>query len=492
MFRSSTPVKRASPRRLDLADKWAGYLSQEDILQNANALFRAEQSQDLRPLIADKIEDLRHYDVQKMERVVAITFWGRSGSILLASHLDGHDDVLMLPGTRSDEVYKFLEFYPSLSLRQKLLAYPAFTNLYDKASVGAGVGGSFFDGPFAVSPAEYYAAVQAICEVYGNWPPEFLKSRRAFLLFVHIAHHMSLGRRPASSSPLIVCALHWWNNARARDFVADFPQAKFLHTVRDPITSFDRFFDWLFDAELLLPLEPLPGNRAPLARETQPGRYISDVAAWKVVRAHIVADRPYSGMESRTRAIRFEDLHRDTAQTMRDLADWLGLPYRTSLLDSTFNGTPYVVTRDGSTWSGPRPQKAQRSSQHISSMDRALLFALFHENFLAWNYPCPAIFGQPIIRCLVLFLFPLLPMKMEVIVARAVLKRRVLPSLRHGNIAIATKSLLRMLLSRLAIFGFLVREASRRLAYRKALLQINCALSPRVDCEPAIAKKIVQ
>lgn len=462
------------------------YVSQDEILLNAKALFRAEQSKDLRAVIADKIENLRHYDVRAMDRVVAITFWGRSGTIFLASLLDGHDDVMMLPATRSDEIHKFWAFYKSLSLFDKLIAFPAFTTLYDTSSEAAGCNGSFFDGPFAISSAQYLAAVQAICEVYGQWPPEFLMSRRAFFLFVHIAYNLALGRRPASSHPLIVCALHWWNNERAMEFIGDFPQAKFVHTIRDPITSFDRLFDWFFDADLFQPMEPLRAQRATVARVLQPVRYISDVAAYQVVRAHIVADGPYFGMESRTRAIRFEDLHCDIAKTMRELADWLGLPYQATLLDSTFNGIPYVVTRDGKTWSGSRPEKAQRTSRNISLKDRALLFALFYENFLAWNYPCPKIFGKPIVRCLVLALFPLLPMKMEIIVARAVVKRRVLPSLRHGKFAILMNSLLRMLLSRLAIIWLLVREGFRRLAYRKTLLQINHtndAGNPRVDRE---------
>jgi hypothetical protein len=469
------------------------YLSAEDLLLAANALFRAEQSRDLRSVIADKIKGLQHYDVQAMDRAVAIGFWGRSGSILMSSHLDGHDDVLMLPGTQSDEIHKFSSLYASLTLHQKLLAYPAFTKLYDKTGEGAGVGGSLFDGPFAISSTQYYSAVLAIGEVYGQWPPEFLMSRRALFLFVHIAYNLARGRRPASSRPLIVCALHWYDEARAREFVEDFPQAKFVHTIRDPITSFDRFFDWLFDAELLQPIDPLREKRATVVRVLQPARYISDVAALRVVRAHIVADQPYSGMESRTRAIRFEDLHGDTAQTMRNLSDWLGLPYQPTLLGSTFNGIPYVVTRDGKTWSGPRREKAQRSSRNLSLKDQALLFALFYENFLAWKYPCPRAFGNPIVRWLVLFLFPLVPMRMEVIVARAVFRRRMLPALRNGNMAVLMSVLLRMLLSRLAICVFITREACRRLFYRKTLLPINVgndALKVRDDGPPADQSRV--
>jgi hypothetical protein len=121
------------------------YLRQEEILLKANALFRAEQSKDLRDVIADKIEDLRHYDVQTMDRVVAIVFWGRTGTVLLASYLDGHDDVIMLPALRSDSIYTFFELYQSLPLHQKLIACPVFTELYDACSAEA-CGPSVFHG----------------------------------------------------------------------------------------------------------------------------------------------------------------------------------------------------------------------------------------------------------------------------------------------------------------------------------------------------------
>jgi hypothetical protein len=445
-----------------------GYLSSGDILLNAKALFRAEQSRDLRSLIADKIDDLRHYDVQAMERVAAILCWGRSGSVLLASHLDGHDDVIMLPALRSDGIYRFFELYRSLSLYQKLIAYAAFTELYDPQSEQAGCGRSFFDGAFAISSAHYYAATQAICEEYSKWPSEVLTSRRTFFLMVHIAYTLALGRRPASSHPIIVCAQHEWSNVRAKQFVEDFPQAKFIHTVRDPISSFDRTFAWYFDADLLPSRQPLGCQSQAVAHGVLPARRISTIAPWTTIRALIDADLPHSGMESQTRAIRFEDLHCNTAATMLDLSDWLGIPCQATLLESTFNGIPYVVTRDGKTWSGRRPEKAQRYLQNTSLKDRALLFALFHENFLAWNYPCPKIFDSPTVRFLVLVLFPLLPMKTEIIVARAILKRVLPLALRRGDVAILMNSLLRIVFCRLAIIWRLLSTFSKR---RRSILQ---------------------
>jgi len=414
----------------------------EEILLRANALFRADQSKDLRDVIAEKIVELRHYDVLAMDRVVAILMWGRTGSVLLSSYLDGHADVIMLPELRSLRLYQFFKLYQSLPLRDKLLGFPTFYT-------------QFFDGDFAISSAQYYAAVQAILEFYGKWPTEFLESRRAFFLFVNIAYSLALGRRPASANPLIVFAQHDWDNITAKQLVEDFPQAKFVHTIRDPISSCNGMFQFI----------------------------ISDMAA-KFPRTHMLAphgaimrlvnkDRPHPGMESRSRAIRFEDLHCANAQTIRDLACWLGLPYQATLLQSTFNGSPYVVQRDGKAWSGPSLEQGKRQSKNLSLKDRAFLFASFYENFVEWNYPCPKIFKHPLVRCIVFVsLFPF-PMKMEIVAARGLFQRWTLPSVRHGNISAIIKSLLSIGLCRLKLIRLLVPAFFRRCAYGTTLLQVD-------------------
>jgi hypothetical protein len=412
----------------------------EEMLLRARALFRTEESQDLRGVIAEKIEDLGHYDVLAMDRVAAILMWGRSGSLLLSSYLDGHADVMLLPQSCGQRLYEFFERYQSLPLRDKLIGYAAFEPDYP----------GFFDGDFAISPDQYYAAVQAILEFSAKWPAEFLESRRAFFLFVHIAYNLALGRRPPSSPPLIVYCQHVWDNAAARKLVEDFPQAKFVHTIRDPISSCDgifrHHFKWV-QTHIMLP--------------------------YSTLFLLINKDRPQFGMESRTRTIRFEDLHSDTAETMRDISDWLGLPYQATLLDSTFNGVPWVVARDGKAWSGRRLEQVQRRSEDLSGKDRALLFAMLYENFVEWNYPCPKIFGNPMVRWVVFLSLFLVPMKMEIVAARAVFKERTLPSLRKGNIWAMIKFLSRIALCRVVIIGLLAPAFFRRCAFGTTLLRID-------------------
>jgi hypothetical protein len=408
-------------------------LSQEGLLQHAHALYRAAHAKDLRALIASKIENLRCYDVPNMERAVALCPWGRSGSLLVASYLDGHNDVVLLPVEHSRRIDEFFERYQSLPLREKLIAYPIFSF-------------NFFQGDFAVNAEDYYAAVAAIFEVYGNSPPQLLETRRAFFQFLHVAYSVALGRRPASPHPLMVYAQHDWDDVRARRFVEDFPQARFLHTVRDPITTFDRTFESWFKTD-------------------------NGASVWLI--NHLTKhDQPHSGMASRTRAIRFEDLHNKLAETISRLEDWLGLLNHVAPLKSTFNGKPYVVERAGITWSGPRPEQARRFSRNIGFTDQALLFALFYENFVTWNYSCPKIFRHALIRGLTCMLLLLLPMKVEIIGACAIIKIEVLPSLRRGRLWFAFKCLTRIFRRRLTIMGRVAAEFCRRLIFKKAVLEI--------------------
>lgn len=417
----------------------------EEILLSAKALFRGEESKDLRGVIAEKIEDLRHYDVLAMDRVVAILMWGRSGSLLVSSYLDGHEDVIMLPELCGWKLCDFFERYRPLPLRDKLIAYPAYLPYITR----------LFEGDFAISPASYYAAVQAILEFYDKWPPEFLESRRAFFLFVHIAYNLALDRRPASSNPLIVYAQHALDNVVAGQLVEDFPQAKFVHTVRDPISTCNGMFQFVLNT----------------VSEKFPQTYTQ--APYSALLCLVDGDRPHLGMESRTRTIRFEDLHRDSVGIIRNLSEWLGLPNRATLLDSTFNGVPYVVSSGGDTWSGRRLEQVQRRSPSLSFKDRALLFAVFYENFAEWNYPCPKIFEYLIVRCIVFVSLFLFPTKMEYIAAGASFRRWILPLARQGNIIPAVKALIGIGLYRAKIIQLLVPAFCRRCAHRTTLLHVD-------------------
>ncbi len=423
-------------------------MNRQDTLQRAYASYYTEKSEGLESLIARKVEDLRHYDVPAMENAVAICYWGRSGSLLLGSYLDWHDDVVMLAFSEGRFIYPFFEEYSFLSLREKLVAYPDFTAAQDEP---------LFGGEFSNVESDYYAAIGALFEVYGAWPAEFLTSRKTFFQFLHVVYNLTLGRRPTSPRPLMVYAQHTWSDVAAKRLIDDFPEGRFLHTIRDPITTADSWFDRVL--------------RLQIARVQSVGRrYIDPDRA--VIEDMIGSDRPHTGMELRTRAVRFEDLHLNLGDTMNQVADWLGLSHKASLYESTFNGRPYVVERNGSAWSGPRLEQAQRRSRNMFFMDRGMLFAMFHENFMAWDYPCPKIFAYAWVRRLTLMALWLIPLKMEIIAAWTVMRLHVFPSLRRGTGRwAAIRSLGMLFANRMALRRVVGVACRRRLAGETTLLQ---------------------
>ena len=329
------------------------------MLERAGVFFSSAQATDPR-LAAKAIDDMKFFDIAGMHRAVAICACGRSGSVLLASYLDGHGNVILMPNLMSRKIYPFFERYQFLTLREKLIAFPFFQTPETDNFLG------FFGGDFPVGAASYHAAVDAVFEVYGSLPAEVLESRRSFFQFLHVVYAVALGRRPATRQPMIVYAQHMLDCELARRFIEDFPQGRFIQTVRDPITNSSR-----------------------LAAHSLKHRGV--LGPWYVISYLTFAGLPHPDLEYRTMVIRFEDLHACLEETMRKLAGWLDIPYSPSLLDSTFHDRPYSWSNGAKTWTGIRTDAGVREFQHTFLSDRCLLFLLLNEDFVAWNYPCPNI-----------------------------------------------------------------------------------------------------
>jgi hypothetical protein len=410
-------------------------------------------------LAAGKFDLLRTYDVEGMNRAVAICHWGRSGSLLLASYLDGHPDVVMLPHGTAESIYPFLLEHGSLSLWEKLIAYPT----YSAARTGA-FGDLFLEdnpeGNFAVDAADYYAAVLALFEAFGARSSAWLEARVRFFQLLHVAYTVAIGRRLTAQRPLMIYAQHWFNQGLAEHFVEDFPRAQFIHTIRDPISALDSWFEYRIRWEKIR-----MSSRDPKLLYIDPAIWASlDLLTrgW---------DRSHRGMEARTRAVRFEDMHLAPEATMRRVAEWIGIPYEPCLLQSTWNGHPYVVTIRGVSWCGANPANAQRRSANVRLTDRLLIFALMREHFVSWRYPIPGAFRHRWIRLWVLALLWLVPMRMEVRTARLVLELQVLPSLRRARLGFALGAPFFLLKRRLRMMWLIAAQARLRLKGGQGLVE---------------------
>jgi len=431
--------------------------SGHEVLKRAHCAYVAE-SHAVAQLAPGKLELLRLYDAPAMERAVSICFWGRSGSLLLQSYLDGHDDLVIIPKNGSAWAYPFFSQYEYLSVWEKLVAYPTYVELKESAN------DAFLSGDHAVAPADYYAAIHGLFAAYGDRPASWLNARVRFVQFLHVAHAVAAGRRPGNSRPLIVYAQHFLNDELARQFIADFPDGRFVHTVRDPISSFDSWYDHQIGVQTYqIAHEPhLLGHFS--------SRYLDP--SGQTVRTLLRSDRPHAGMEARSRAIRFEDLHLAPESTMRRLADWLDLPFRPCLLASTFNGTPYINRSGGRAWVGPNPGNTQRRSKNMDGADRLMIFALLYEDFLAWNYDCPRILQHRWMRLCLFAVLLLVPMKMELLNLQLILRRQVLAALRNGRIGFACGAPLYVIMRRAVMMVFLTMQAPARLMGKRPLLKL--------------------
>jgi hypothetical protein len=422
------------------------------LLQRAWAAYR-EQAQRAAELAACKLELLQYYDVPAMQRAVNICYWGRSGSFLLASYLDGHDQAVMLPQECAAGIYRFWGEFASLTVWEKLLTYPTYvTNKY-------GPSVDFFAGEYAIESVHYYAAVHALFVAYGDRPGAWLDTRQRFFQLLHVAYALARGQRPADPRPLIVYAQHKTDEELAQLFRADFPQGLFIHTIRDPISTVDSWFE----RQVAMQSE-VRGHRLDVAL-----RYVHP--ATETMRTLLRSDRPYLGMEARTCAIRFEDLHLQPEATMRRLAPWLGIAFRSSMLESTFNGRPFVWRNGDKSWVGANPSNAQRRSNNLNRADRMLIFALLQRNFLAWGYPMPRAFRSKTLCLAVLGLLWLLPMKIERITAQLIVGRQAWPALRRGKVRFACGAGYFLLMLRARMMRLLAREGGARLAGKRPLLQ---------------------
>ncbi len=409
--------------------------------------------------IPDSLARLAQFDISKMDRAINICFWGRSGSLLLASYLDNHDDVVSLPMLCGELIYQFHARHAAESLWTQLLTYPFHSERE------SGIEGSFFSGPFAIHPVDYHAAVLALWLHHRDHPADWLHTRQRFVQFLYIAYAIALGRTSVSPAPLIICAQHWPDDSLAEAFASDFPRGRFLHTIRDPIAAVDSWFD----RQLAMQTTGVgtARYRSGYTPELADG-YLDPALATMIFL--LSWDRPHLGMNERSRAVRFEDMHLAPERMMRVLAVWLHIEFRQCLLESTFNGAPYVNESGGKRWVGANPANAVRRTRSMFFTDRWLLFILFRDTLAAWGYPGASLPTSGWLRAGMVLVLLIVPMKIELITARAIVTRQILPALRRRRFGFALGGMLHLFLRRIRMMHLLACHGiSRPLNARRTM-----------------------
>ncbi len=273
-------------------------------------------------------------------RVVALFFFGRSGSHFLQSFFDGHPQVLTAPASAIENIEEMIT-------QEELEDADAF-DLLEK-----------FPGMNVSVPATaFFDHLQAQLDA--------LRANDKLLTYERLLKVLFIARRLASGLPIdtsrpLTCLwqAHTPTMERKRWILDTFEDPKLLTIVRFPEKAFDSHL-------MHHAFETLSPPLSTLFR-----RLLID---------HMALSADVAGDGTRERVIRFEDLHGDCASVLEALGNWLGVDPPSSANDFCHNvrGKSIIGVR--------RLTRAEYEPKLLNHMDKLKVRHLLQENYRAWGY----------------------------------------------------------------------------------------------------------
>ena len=312
------------------------------------------------------------YEVAGLERVVAVMTYMRSGSGLMSSLLDSHPNAIATPDCILTGFYEFWDEYGHFPTTELV---PTFVDYY----------GTIFDareptkcpragkdfGTYAnytnLGPGQDECMVvdretfeKVMLDIIGG---QETVSRKLFFQALHVAYSRAIGQE--AQNPIIAYGLHIAKPEIIKQFLQDFPQAKFLQMVRDPISALGSTFRSRINHGITNPLLGVGVVTGALYHGIPVP--LNNAANW--------------------RSVKLEDLHQKPGETMKKLSDWLEIPWDDSLLASTINGKQWWNEKNTISISGFSPAvAAQRFEEFIPAFDRIKLDILLGFKSRVWGY----------------------------------------------------------------------------------------------------------
>lgn len=326
----------------------------------------------------------------KINEVIAIVYYGRSGSVFLQSLLDNHPQLLMFPGTalilyahfwkdysnlpKTDLLEKFCEYFASffdVNADDQLGAWkcPAKMLGFDKM-------GEKQDEIVGVDRAVFLQVLDVILD--NNI------TSKSFFQAIHVAYAIALGRVDAmdcSRLPIIIYQLHTPDVvARFSLLIKDFPKLKVMQMVREPLQTLGSHFKHHLLAENVLK-----------------SSYFHAFPHW-----------PNEAI-----AVRLEDLHTNSHATMEKIAHWLNIDWNDNLLHSTFDGKKWWNVKGTDKISGFNKVIISKNHNDLYyKMDIFRLKTLFGKRYFIWGYDNKL---PPFWKKIFVFFLLLFPFKIEMI-----------------------------------------------------------------------------
>ncbi|MBY0358229.1 MAG: sulfotransferase [Candidatus Obscuribacterales bacterium] len=330
----------------------------------------------------------------ELNNILAINFYGRSGSLFLQSLFDGHPNTITTAGVF---FYFLLDFYDKNSSleREELIEKfsSSFAAIFDsrlqtwcgwtdnnREEYGLTRMGPEQNQHLSLDKEKFLNAVD---EIFNEHPGPL--TRKMFFQTIHLAYHLGLDRNlPQDRNLLIVFPNHNLPPKQSAKFSQDFPNTKYILTIREPLATLDSLLKH--------------------AKEEPAGAVLK----------HILLDGTAKPGTDNSRALRIEDLNQEPEKMLHKICQWLNIPWHESLLSSTFHGLTWWGDKSSFPRTGFSTNNNSQPKQYstLSTIDQLRLRVLLWAKYKAWNYPLPNYYQTLSARLLTLLLLPL-PFKVE-------------------------------------------------------------------------------
>ncbi len=316
-------------------------------------------------------------DLSNINKVAAITFYGRSGSVFFQSLLDSHPNIITIPGTyvmgfndfwileasnssKEDIIIKFINRYDVLfNAKSHVPIYGSGENA--GIELGFDSMGSQRNEAISIDRQRFFAHLNRI--LVGTSTP----SRKDFFKAIHIAYFYALHDRYNSDyEPIIIFQLHTPAQSRAIQLLKDFPETIYLNTVREPVQT--------FSSHLKMGLNS--------------GSLTHDNVLYCLRHALTGGTPIFEELRHQSWAIKLEDLHNRPEKILSAVCKVLDIPWHQALMSSTFNGKLWWNVRVSEQVNGFTDKIiSKKNDEVLTNFDRFRLEVLFSEKNKAWDYP---------------------------------------------------------------------------------------------------------
>ena len=327
------------------------------------------------PPVKQPVADFRQVSI---ERVLALYFFGRSGTAFFASLLDGHPEVI--GPALGLEALPFCWYKVGCSSLRALLAMIAvpFSPVYNFEPLFSAYG---------IDRYEFLSMVSHILEVPRE-KDDAVDGKR--LLTALALGHRVLTGAPFANGPCVL----FFHGHQFKPEKSLFLQECFGESV----------------SIMFMVREPF---------QTVASHYVQ-AARNPIHSCHNIASGPSFGINlmkvylekndhEKAFAIRLEDLKRDPQTVLKRFCRHVNIGWHGCLLESTLNGKEFVFRSGKENIKGfdTRPLQ-RRHREFFSTFDEWRLRILLAENSMAWGYPVPTWIGNKMVRsfCSLALLLP--------------------------------------------------------------------------------------